>query len=347
MREGAKEKIKKRASYITVLGVIIVFVIIGVILSFIYHFIINNKKEERPSYISNLLEEDKMQYEYKHINEELAGVYSFGISENKLVAINGKQETVSIYELNIENNYQYYYLNKHIYLLEKETGEIKLISLKEGNGNYIVNETIDLREEVSCFEITNKGIYYIAKNALKLYNNEQIEIIYNDVTAEEFVIKNGVVFIVRNNTLVKIDGEIEENIANNVVNVSYYNYYEKDKLIFTIKTADSYKFKSVYNFYTGVVKNSIKNDSYFIPYLASNYLYLSDDRKSIVYINKAESISIFYKSDEEINALNYLYKDQLQVITDNENIVLDLKTKKIEEKKNIVKLENIYYVKNI
>ena len=65
-------------------------------------------------------------------------------------------------------------------------------------------------------------------------------------------------------------------------------------MIFDVQYDAENIFRNVYNFYTGEIDNSVKNNTYFIPYSASEYIYLTNDRKSIMKINKSGSSKYIY-----------------------------------------------------
>ena len=82
---------KKRSSIITIIIVILLLGIIAIsVISLLNHISENNEIEEE-QYISNLYEEDLMQYEYDKIDDSLDGMYSFAISNNYLVGVISKE----------------------------------------------------------------------------------------------------------------------------------------------------------------------------------------------------------------------------------------------------------------
>ena len=222
---------KKRSSIITIIIVILLLGIIAIsVISLLNHISENNEIEEE-QYISNLYEEDLMQYEYDKIDDSLDGMYSFAISNNYLVGVISKEKIVNIVPIDPQKQYDYVYNDAKVYLLEKESGIINIIDLKEIGK--IIN-TVELNDSIESFNIYDNTIYYIANNKLIKYDNATKEEILDNITSKNFVIKNDKIFIVKNNNLIKLDKELNETvIAENVLEIDYYNYYERDRLVFT------------------------------------------------------------------------------------------------------------------
>ena len=170
--------------------------------------------------------------------------------------------------------------------------------------------------------------------------------ILTDVTSDDFVIKNDNIYIVRSNQLLKLDMQENETVIDdNVLSINYYDYYEKDKLVYTTSSDSENFFKKIYNFYTGEITNSIKNNTYFVPYGANQYIYTNSDNSSILLIKNSDINKYLYKFDEEINNINLFKEGYLVVSTENKNILIDIDTEKEINTDNIINLYDIKYIK--
>ena len=154
---------EKRRSIITIFIVILLLIIVAISVICLLNHISDSKEVEEDQYISNLYEEDLMQYEYDKIDNSLDGMYSFAISDNYLVGVISKDKVVNITQIDPQKQYDYVYNDAKVYLLEKESGIINIIDLKEV-GNVI--DTIELGEPIESFDVYNDSIYYISNNKL-------------------------------------------------------------------------------------------------------------------------------------------------------------------------------------
>lgn len=338
-----KENTRKRSSIITIFLVVALLFAVAVFLICILNNIKNDEKKDKEQYISNLYEEDLMQYEYEKIDNKLKGMYAFGIYDNYLVGVISKDNFVNIVEIDSNKQYDYKYKDTNLYLLDKETGNISVIDLK--NLGNVIN-TIELSDTVKSFSLYNDSIYYISNNKLIKFENMEKSEILTDVTSDDFVIKNDNIYIVRSNQLLKLDMQGNETVIDdNVLSINYYDYYEKDKLVYTTSSDSENFFKKIYNFYTGEITNSIKNNTYFVPYGANQYIYTNSDNSSILLIKNSDINKYLYKFDEKINNINLFKEGYLVVSTKNKNILIDIDTEKEINTDNIINLYDIKYIK--
>lgn len=338
---------KQRKSIITILIVVLLITILAIITV----NLVKDKKEkpeeiEDKTYYTHLDEEDMMQYEYKKINQELEGIFAFAIVQDSLVAIKGKDEIVNIIPIDSQKQYDYLYYKTKLYLLDKTTGNISIIALKTDGNSYSVESTINLNTNVESFEVYNSDIFYISNNKLFKYSNGNIEEWKSNITSKNLVVKLDNIYVSKDNNLVRIDMEKNENIISEHVNeIYYYNYYERNKLVYDNKIDEQNNFKNIYNFYSGEITNSIKNNTYFIPYKSSNYIYVTNNQKQVMMINKSGSSEYIFKSDDVIENINFLKEGFLSVQTDSKNILLDvdIENEQLIEISN--KITNIRYLK--
>jgi hypothetical protein len=342
MENNSRKGLKRRSSIIT----IIIVVLLIALLAFSIIKILeknSNKENQNKVYITNLDEEDMMQYEYSKIDKSLDGMYALGIVNENLVAVQSKDKYTTIVQIDPQKEYDYVYNSAKLYLLEKESGTITIIDLNN-LGNVI--DTIELEDNVKAFEVYNDCIYYIANDKLIKYENKEKEEILSEITSDNFVIKKDYIYIVKNGELLKIDmDKNEEVIANNVIKLYYYNYYERDRLIYDTSSDSENVFKNIYNYYTGEITNSIKNNTDFIPFDASEYIYTTQDRKNLILIKKSGDSEYLYKSKNEINNINLFKEGYVIFEEDDKNIVIDLDTSDEIEDDNIINLHNIKYLK--
>lgn len=336
--------VKGRKSIITIILVIFVFIILAFLTIKILNFYRNTKQESNEKlYYSHLDEEDKMKEEYKYLNTELNGVYAFGICNSNVVAIKGIYEYINITNIDESKEYDYLYYNRKLYLLEKDTGTISIIPLDR---EYNIESKINLNCAVDSFEVYDEDVYYISNSILFKYTDNNIEEICNNVTSKKFIIKNDMIYLSKNNTLVQIDMQKKEtSIQNNVKEIYYYNYYERNKLVYDVQIDDENNFKGVYNFYTKEITNSVKNDVYFIPYNSSNYIYLTNEKDKLMLINKAGSGNILYNSESYIDNISFLKDKYLQINEEDSLKIINIESKKIESSNDFKMIKNIRYIK--
>lgn len=334
---------KKRSSIITIIIVILLLGITAIsVISLLNHISENNEIEEE-QYISNLYEEDLMQYEYDKIDDSLDGMYSFAISNNYLVGVISKEKIVNIVPIDPQKQYDYVYNDAKVYLLEKESGIINIIDLKEIGK--IIN-TVELNDSIESFNIYDNTIYYIANNKLIKYDNATKEEILDNITSKNFVIKNDNIFIVKNNNLIKLDKELNETvIAENVLEIDYYNYYERDRLVFTTSIDNENIFKNVYNFYTENITQFVKNNTFFVPYSSDKYIYTNFDNTSVILIKNADINKYLSSFDKKIEKINLFKEGYLVIVTEDKITTFDLETEKEVQSDNIISLDNIKYIK--
>lgn len=339
MRNNSRKGLKRRSSIITI---IIVIAIISCSAIGVINFLENKKEKdekENKIYVSNLDEEDMMQYEYSKINKDLDGMYALAMVGNNIVGVKSKNEYVNIIQIDSNKEYEYTYYDKSLYLLEKENGIITVVDL---NNIGEIKKTISLEESVKSFEIYNDDIYYISGNKLIRYKNNEKEEILTDITSNNFVIKKDYIYIAKSNNLLKIDMDKNETIIDtDVTELYYYNYYERDRLIYDTCSDSENVFKNIYNYYTGNVVKSIRNNTYFVPYDAAKYIYTTSDKKNVILISDSGTNNYLYKAKNKIENIN-LFKEGYIVL---EDVVIDLDTEKEVESKSISDLHSIKYLK--
>ena len=339
-----ERKVKERSSIITIILVIFIFIVLTFLTVKILNFYSNTQKNsDEELYYSHLDEEDKMKEEYEYLNDELNGIYAFGISDSNVVAIKGTDEYINITSIDDSKEYDYLYYNRKLYLLEKDTGTISVIPLDK---EYEIESQINLNCTVDSFEVYDEDVYYISGGILFKYTNNQVEEICNNVTSKKFIIKNDMIYLSKNNTLVQIDMQKNEtNIQDNVKEIYYYDYYERNKLVYDVQIDDENNFKGVYNFYTKEITNSIKNDVYFIPYNSSNYIYLTNEKDKVMLINKAGSSNILYSSESYIDNISFLKDKYLQINEEDSLKIINIENKEIRSSDNPEMIKNIRYIK--
>lgn len=339
---NSRKGLKRRSSIITIIFVL-------VILAFIAFLVIKvlDKKEkdvdENKQYISNLDEEDMMQYEYSKIDKSLNGMYALGVQNDYIVGVKSTENIVNIVQIDPEKDYDYKYYNTKLYLLEKECGKISVIDLNELGK---IDEIIELNSNIKSFEVNKNGIFYISEDKLLKYEKGNIEEILGKVTSNNFIIKNDLIYIVKDYNLIKLDmNNNEEIIASNVNEIYYYNYYERDRLIYDTTLDGTNIFKNIYNFYTGQITNSIKNNTYFVPYESSKYVYTSSDNMNVILIGKNGTNEYLYKSENKIEDVVFYKEGYIILKINDKEIVINLNTGNQIESDNIINLNNIKYLK--
>lgn len=344
MGKGNKKDVKRRKSIFSII-IVVLFICLGAFLTL--HYIKNRDAgdEEQPPRITHRDEEDKMLAEYSKINSELNGMYAFAIVDNHLVAVTKKTGCVNIVPIDPNKEYDYTYYDTKLYLLEKATGLISVVPLKTEN-EYKVESTINLESNIDSFEVYNNDIFYISQGKLYKYSNGQKEEWASSVKSKNVVIKKEELYFVKDNNLVKLDMQKQEStIAQDVKEIYYYNYYERNKIIYDLQYDDENVFKSVFNFYTSEITNSVKNNSYFIPFNSSEYIYLTNDRKNIMKIMESGSSKYLYSSEVEIEDIVFLKEGSLLVKTKDKNIIVKISTGTEEKVDNIIDFHNIKYLK--
>lgn len=335
---------KGRSSIITIFLVIIVIALAALVT---IKFLNSQQEKENndQEYFSHLDEEDFMIYEYDKIDSSLNGLYAFAIRNDYVVGVCSNNNFVNIYNIDSQKEYDYSYLNGKLYLLDKESGEISVISLKD-LGKII--DIIDLNEYVESFQVVdNNTIYYIANNMLKEIENSNITELYDNITCDKFVVKNSEVFIVKDKKLLRIKDKEEVVIANDVENIEYFKYYERDRLLYDTSADGLNVFKNIYNYYNGQSTSSIKNNTYFIPYDEFKYIYITNDRKNIVRINDSGSNEYIYKVEDDnlIEDITFYKEGYIEFRVGDEILNLELDTKTISVSDNITCLNNIKFIK--
>ena len=150
MGNNLRKGIKKRSSIITI-GIVLILIIFMAII--VINILENNKEKlekDNKKYVSNLDEEDKMQYEYSKINKKLDGMYAFAILNDYVVGVQGKDKYVNIIQIDENKDYDYLYFKSSLYLLEKEIGIITVVVL---NNIGEIKVTINIEDYVKSCEI--------------------------------------------------------------------------------------------------------------------------------------------------------------------------------------------------
>lgn len=342
MENKTRKGIKRRSSIITISIVIILICFLAVFTIKLSNNIENRKENEDKLYISNLDEEDMMQYEYSKIDKSLNGMYAIGIVDDYIVGVKNSNDYINIIQIDSAKEYDYNYFNTKLYVLEKESGKIQVVDLK----SLRKLEDIELNAKIDSFSVCDNCIYYVSENKFFKYENNNIQEILSNITSRKFVIKNDYIYIVRNNDLIKVSvlDNSEEIIDSNVSEIYYYNYYERDRLVYDTTFDGVSTFKNIYNYYTGEITNSIKNDTYFVLYGSSRYIYVTSDKKNVILVEKSGENKYLYKSEYEIKNINLFKEGYITIEDTQKSIIINLDTCK-EESGNINNLYNIKYIK--
>lgn len=338
------KKVKRRNSIITII-IVVLFIAIAALATDYYLKHRDDGEDEGKKYITHVDEEDMMIDEYGKINNELHGIYAFAIVDNNLAAIKNRGSVVNIIQIDPQKAYDYLYNNTNLYLLEKDSGIVSVVPLKT-KGGYQVTNTINLNCKVESFEVYKDDIFYISDSKLYKYNNGTPEEWNSDISGKNLVIKKDEIYVVKQGNLIKQDmNKVETQLAQSVNDISYYNYYERNRMIFDVQYDDENVFKSIYNFYTSEISNSVKNNTYFVPYGASEYVYTTNDKMDIMKITKSGSSKYIYNSENEIKDMVFLKEGYLLLKTDTRNLLIKLQTGKEEINDNIIDFHNIKYLK--
>ena len=335
---------KGRSSIITI---IIVLAIIALMAYGVIRYIEKHKKEESeegPAYeYTNFQEEDFMQYEYEKIDSSLSGIYALAIENDYIVGVKAYNKTVNIYPINPELNYDYAYSNGLLYIVQIDTGVMTIFNLKTLS---VEQYEIALKPNIEEIEVENNEVFFISQNEYYKYDGKDIELIYDNVSSSNFVIKADNTYICLDKVFYKIDKDGNMNkIDENVENIYYYDYYERDKIVYDKLIDEQATSKNIYNIYNENISNSIRNNTYFVVYGANEYIYTTQD-DDVVLIKENGTNKYLYKSKEEnINNIS-LFKDGYIIIsTTKGETIIDLSSMNKLISDNIINLQKIKYLK--
>lgn len=335
---------KGRSSIITI---IIVLAIIALMAYGVIRYIEKHKKEEEvegPAYeYTNFQEEDFMQYEYEKIDSSLSGIYALAIENDYIVGVKAYNKTVNIYQINPELNYDYAYSNGLLYIVQIDTGVMTIFNLKTLS---VEQDEIALKPNIEEIEVENNEVFFISQNEYYKYDGKDIELIYDNVSSSNFVIKADNTYICLDKVFYKIDKDGNMNkIDENVENIYYYDYYERDKIVYDKLIDEQATSKNIYNIYNENISNSIRNNTYFVVYGANEYIYTTQD-DDVVLIKENGTNKYLYKSKEEnINNIS-LFKDGYIIIsTTKGETIIDLSSMNKLISDNIINLQKIKYLK--
>lgn len=335
---------KGRSSIITI---IIVLAIIALMAYGVIRYIEKHKKEESeegPAYeYTNFQEEDFMQYEYEKIDSSLSGIYALAIENDYIVGVKAYNKTVNIYQINPELNYDYAYSNGLLYIVQIDTGVMTIFNLKTLS---VEQDEIALKPNIEEIEAENNEVFFISQNEYYKYDGKDIELIYDNVSSSNFVIKADNTYICLDKVFYKIDKDGNMNkIDENVENIYYYDYYERDKIVYDKLIDEQATSKNIYNIYNENISNSIRNNTYFVVYGANEYIYTTQD-DDVVLIKENGTNKYLYKSKEEnINNIS-LFKDGYIIIsTTKGETIIDLSSMNKLISDNIINLQKIKYLK--
>lgn len=335
---------KGRSSIITI---IIVLAIIALMAYGVIRYIEKHKKEESeegPAYeYTNFQEEDFMQYEYEKIDSSLSGIYALAIENDYIVGVKAYNKTVNIYPINPELNYDYAYSNGLLYIVQIDTGVMTIFNLKTLS---VEQDEIALKPNIEEIEVENNEVFFISQNEYYKYDGKDIELIYDNVSSSNFVIKADNTYICLDKVFYKIDKDGNMNkIDENVENIYYYDYYERDKIVYDKLIDEQATSKNIYNIYNENISNSIRNNTYFVVYGANEYIYTTQD-DDVVLIKENGTNKYLYKSKEEnINNIS-LFKDGYIIIsTTKGETIIDLSSMNKLISDNIINLQKIKYLK--
>ncbi len=335
---------KGRSSIITI---IIVLAIIALMAYGVIRYIEKHKKEESeegPAYeYTNFQEEDFMQYEYEKIDSSLSGIYALAIENDYIVGVKAYNKTVNIYQINPELNYDYAYSNGLLYIVQIDTGIMTIFNLKTLS---VEQDEIALKPNIEEIEVENNEVFFISQNEYYKYDGKDVELIYDNVSSSNFVIKADNTYICLDKVFYKIDkdGNMSK-IDENVENIYYYDYYERDKIVYDKLIDEQATSKNIYNIYNENISNSIRNNTYFVVYGANEYIYTTQDN-DVVLIKENGTNKYLYKSKEEnINNI-CLFKDGYIIIsTTKGETIIDLSSMNKLISDNIINLQKIKYLK--
>ncbi len=335
---------KGRSSIITI---IIVLAIIALMAYGVIRYIEKHKKEEEiegPAYeYTNFQEEDFMQYEYEKIDSSLSGIYALAIENDYIVGVKAYNKTVNIYQINPELNYDYAYSNGLLYIVQIDTGAMTIFNLKTLSAE---QDEIALKPNIEEIEVENNEVFFISQNEYYKYDGKNVELIYDNVSSSNFVIKADNTYICLDKVFYKIDKDGNMNkIDENVENIYYYDYYERDKIVYDKLIDEQATSKNIYNIYNENISNSIRNNTYFVVYGANEYIYTTQD-DDVVLIKENGTNKYLYKSKEEnINNIS-LFKDGYIIIsTTKGETIIDLSSMNKLISDNIINLQKIKYLK--
>lgn len=335
---------KGRSSIITI---IIVLAIIALMAYGLIRYIEKHKKEEEvegPAYeYTNFQEEDFMQYEYEKIDSSLSGIYALAIENDYIVGVKAYNKTVNIYQINPELNYDYAYSNGLLYIVQIDTGAMTIFNLKTLS---VEQDEIALKPNIEEIEVENNEVFFISQNEYYKYDGKNVELIYDNVSSSNFVIKADNTYICLDKVFYKIDKDGNMNkIDENVENIYYYDYYERDKIVYDKLIDEQATSKNIYNIYNENISNSIRNNTYFVVYGANEYIYTTQD-DDVVLIKENGTNKYLYKSKEEnINNIS-LFKDGYIIIsTTKGETIIDLSSMNKLISDNIINLQKIKYLK--
>lgn len=340
-------KEKRRKSYITIILVVIFIIILACIC------IVYDLKHERivqkvisKDYASIFKEEDEMQYEYDKINSELKNLRAFAISDNFVVGVKDTGITTNIVQIDTNYTYDYVYSDTKLYLLEKETGKISIIPLKTDSGSdYVAEQTIEIGKKVDSIQVYNEQIYYLSEGTL-YKRGEDSNPVFENISSDKFIIKLDYLYIIKDNNLLKVDINTKEEkiLANNVIAFDYFNYYEKNKIIFETSIDGQNCFKNILNVYSDEINNSINNNEYFAVYGANEYIYLTNDKKAVYLIEKNGNNKMLYNSNSPINEVIFIKEGFIIVENEDSKVIVNLETKKVDGNFD-TNIDNIKYIK--
>ena len=349
MRKGSvskKKEVKRRKSYITI--IIIVLFIALVCLICIKYDLKHSKVVEKviaSEYDSNLREEDDMKYEYSKINSKLKDLRAFAVSEGYIVGVSESGNLTNIIQIDENNTYDYVYYDQNLYLLEKESGKVSIIPLKT-DGEYKVTQTIEFGKKVNQIQVYNKELYYLSNGTLFKHTKNNEEVVYENISSDLFIIKLDYLYVQRGSELLKIKLDTKEElvISKNVVNFEYYNYFEKNKIVYETSIDGQNYFKNILNVYSNEIINSVKNNGYFVVYGANEYVYISNDKTQVYMIEKNGNNKVIYTSKAEIEDVVFIKEGYLIIKAGDNMVTINLQTKK-EKEKFEANLDNIKYIK--
>lgn len=337
---------KGRSSIITI---IIVLLIIALIAYGVIRYIESHKteeKEEGPAYeYTNFHEEDFMQYEYEKIDSSLSGIYALAIENDYIVGVKAYNKTERIYQINPELEYSYAYYNGLLYIVQNDTGTMTIYNLKTLS---VEQEEIALKPNIEEIEVENDEVFFIAEGKYYKYNQKgKIQKLYDNITSSSFVIKADNTYICIDKVFYKIDKDGNMiKIDENVENIYYNNYYERDRIIYDKLIDEQANSRNIYNIYNEKTTNSIRNNTYFVAYGANEYIY-STQENDVVLIKENGTNKYLYKAKTEETLKNVtLFKDGYVIVSTTEGeTIIELSTINKIISDNIIILQNIKYLK--
>lgn len=318
------EEFRKKKNYKPFIMIAILMLVIGFIIYGIYIYM--GYREEKQK-------NEKNKIIINPLNEELADIYGFAISDNYIVAIKKDGSYVKIYNLlqgtgNYGDFTTYAYYDKALYLLYSDH-VLYTISLNRGNRLYELVKYSDL-ETVSCQDgttgkandlaFTKNSIYVNNSNCsvirikedtktkkkttelLRNFNNQNVNMEYSSVINS--------LFIYGDQNIIKIDNHAKEvvTVASDIA--SYEKMLLKSNILIYSKIENNVKSYYGYNV-SNNVNNKIVDADRIILYKKS-FIYMKNNKIYVLTNGKEKEIYIPHYA--VLSDMELIGEDTLQVV---------------------------------